>query len=211
MVSEPPTTSPAPTALLANPLSDAMLIERIRAVAVLHGAFTLRSGRTSRYYVDKYLFETQPDILASLGHRFAARIARLCASGGTDRGQVSGQVPGVDRVAGAELGGIPLVSAAAMASGLPMVLVRNQKKGYGTAKQLEGVIEPGDRVVVVEDIVTSGGQSVEAAKALTDAGAEVVAILAVIDRQEGAREAIEAAGFAMQALFTKADLGIAED
>ncbi len=174
-------------------MQDAQLIQRIADTAILRGNFTLRSGRTSRYYVDKYLFETQPDIVAELGRRFAQHVE-----------------PDTTRVAGAELGGIPLVTATSIACGLPMVLIRNQKKDYGTAKQLEGALEPGDRVVIVEDIATSGGQSIEAAQTLTQAGATVQKIVVVIDRQEGARENIEAAGFTFESLFTKADLGIDE-
>lgn len=171
------------------------LAGRICDAALLRGEFTLRSGRKSKYYLDKYLFETQPDILRALGELFANRIANL---------------KGVNRLAGAELGGIPLVVAASLAAGLPSVLIRNQKKDYGTARQLEGRLEPGDRVVIVEDVATTGGQVLEAAKVIRDAGAQVAAIIAVIDRQEGARENIEGAGFVFDALFTKKDLGIDE-
>jgi len=174
-------------------MTDDQLIQRIQETAILKGQFTLRSGRTSRYYVDKYLFETQPDILQALAERLAAHVP-----------------PDTQRLAAAELGGIPLVTATALVTGLPMVLIRNQKKDYGTAKRFEGKLEAGERVVVLEDIVTSGGQSVEAANALRDAGAEVVRIIAVVDRQEGGREAIEQAGYPMVSLLTKADLGIDE-
>ena len=174
-------------------MNDAQLIQRICDAALLRGEFTLRSGRKSKYYLDKYLFETQPDILRALGDRFAKRIDST-----------------ITRVAGAELGGIPLVTAASMASGLPSVLIRNQKKDYGTAKQLEGKLGPIDRVVIVEDIATTGGQVLEAAKVITATGATIVKIIAVIDRQEGARENIEKDGFAFESLFTKTDLGITE-
>ena len=117
---------------------------------------------------------------------------------------------GIDRLAGPELGGVPLVTAASMATNLPCVFVRNARKEYGTAKQIEGVLELGDRVVIIEDIATSGGQSIEAANALKAAGASVEAIIVVIDRQEGARENIEQAGYRFDALFTKSDLGIDE-
>ncbi len=169
------------------------LIERINEVAILRGDFTLRSGRKSKYYVDKYLFETQPDILEALGLLFADHVQ-----------------DGVDRLAGAELGGIPLVTATGIATGLPLVFIRNQKKDYGTAKQLEGKLEEGDRIVIVEDIATTGGQVIEAAKVLEEQGAKVVKIVAVVDRQEGARENIEGAGYIFGALFTKTDLGIDE-
>ena len=169
------------------------LIQRICDAALLRGEFTLRSGRTSRYYLDKYLFETQPDILAELGKRFAARVD-----------------DSIDRLAGAELGGIPLVASASMATGLPCVLVRNQKKDYGTAKLLEGTLNQGDRIIVVEDIVTTGGQVIEACKVLQDQGATVVKVIAVIDRQEGAAENFAKAGLTFESLLTKTDLGIDE-
>ncbi|MHC4908725.1 MAG: orotate phosphoribosyltransferase [Planctomycetota bacterium] len=163
----------------------------IADASLLRGEFTLRSGRKSSYYLDKYRFSTKPDILRALGTMFAERIPE-----------------GVNRLAGAELGGIPLVSAASLASGIPCVFIRNQKKDYGTAKQLEGDLEAGDKVVILEDVATTGGQVLEAAGVITATGAEVVGIIATIDRQEGARENIEGAGFAFDALFTVADLGV---
>ena len=170
------------------------LARQIADVALLRGEFTLRSGRTSRYYLDKYRFTTRPDILRELGRLFAERI-------GTH----------VTRLAGAELGGIPLVTAASLASGLPTVFVRSKAKEYGTAQQIEGALEPDDVVVLVEDVATTGGQVLEAAKALTAAGASIDRIIAVIDREEGARENIEHEGFAFDALFTKSDLGIEDE
>ncbi|MDY7110326.1 MAG: phosphoribosyltransferase family protein, partial [Planctomycetota bacterium] len=114
----------------------------------------------------------------------------------------------VTKLAGAELGGIPLVSAASMASGVPSVFIRNKKKDYGTQRQLEGTLEAEDRVVIIEDVATTGGQVLEAARVITDAGARIVQIICTIDREEGARERVESAGYAFQALFTVADLGL---
>jgi orotate phosphoribosyltransferase len=114
------------------------------------------------------------------------------------------------RLAGAELGGIPLVTAASLHTGLPCLFVRNQKKDYGTAKQLEGVIKPGDTVVLVEDVATTGGQALEAVKSIRDAGGDVLGVIATIDRLEGARENVEAQGLLFDALFTKRDLGVDE-
>jgi len=179
------------TALHDRTLTHSELAARIAEVALLRGEFTLRSGRKSNFYLDKYLFSTQPDILAELGKMFASRIPA-----------------GTTKLAGAELGGIPLVTAASLASGLPSVFIRNQKKDYGTAKQLEGVIGPEDRVVIVEDVATTGGQVLEAAKVIAATGAKITKIIATIDRLEGARENIEAAGFAFEALFTTRDLGV---
>jgi orotate phosphoribosyltransferase len=95
-----------------------------------------------------------------------------------------------------------------MATGKPFVIVRNQKKEYGSAKLVEGVLNPGERLVIVEDVLTTGGQVLEAAKNLQQAGAVIDRIIGVLDRMEGARQNIESAGFVMEALFTSADLGI---
>ena len=168
------------------------LAKRIADVSLLRGEFTLRSGRKSNYYLDKYRFETQPDVLAALGKLFAEYVTEK-----------------TDRIAGAELGAVPLAAAAGMASGKPIVFIRNQKKDYGTAKQVEGVLNPGEAVLIVEDVLTTGGQVLEAAKTLQDLGAKVEKIVAVIDRLEGARENIEKAGFTFESLFTTKDLGIA--
>ena len=113
-------------------------------------------------------------------------------------------------LAGAELGGIPLVITAALASGLPCIFIRNQKKKYGTSRQLEGKLSGDDNVVIVEDIATTGGQVLEAAAIIKESGATVEAIIAVIDRCEGARENIESAGYQFVSLFTTQDLGIVE-
>ena len=179
------------------------IARRIAETAVLHGNFTLRSGRTSNYYIDKYRFSTQPDILRALGELFTAALPAPTTL-----------------LAGAELGGIPLVSTASMASGIPCLFIRNAKKEYGTmkdssgtatARMHEGSIGSDDKVVILEDVATTGGQVIEAARTIEEQGAEVVAIIAVIDRQEGAREAVKAAGYAFDALFTVAELGVEAD
>ena len=167
------------------------LAGRIRASAYLEGEFTLRSGRKSRYYLDKYLFETQPDILRAIGEMFAGYVT-----------------PNTTLIAGAELGGVALAAATAMAAHKPFVIIRNAKKDYGTRKPYEGKLTSSDTLLLVEDIATTGGQVLEAAKLMVELGATVERIVAVIDRREGARENIEQAGFTFDALFTKADLGI---
>jgi orotate phosphoribosyltransferase len=192
MTPPPPSTPAAP--------SHASLARAIADIALLRGTFTLRSGRSSKYYLDKYLFSTRPEILRPLGVMFAERIRDLEAVYGSR----------IDRLAGAELGGIPLVTAASLQTGLPCIFVRNAKKDYGTAKQLEGVLARGDKTVIVEDVATTGGQALEAAAVLKAAGAEVLAIIATIDRQEGARENVEKAGVRFESLFTKRELGIDE-
>ncbi len=170
------------------------IARRIAETAVLHGNFTLRSGRTSSYYIDKYRFSTQPDILRALGELFRDAMP-----------------DSTTLLAGAELGGIPLVSTASMASDIPCLFIRNAKKDYGTAKMHEGSIGSEDKVVILEDVATTGGQVIEAARTIEEQGAEVIAIIAVIDRLEGAREAIEGAGYVFGSLFTVADLGVTAD
>jgi len=169
------------------------LIQRIRETAYLEGDFTLRSGKKSRYYLDKYLFETCPDILKTLGEEFAKHV--------TDD---------VTLIAGAELGGVALAASTAMATGKNWIIVRNSRKGYGTAKLVEGLLKAGDIVLLVEDIATTGGQVLEAAKVITDAGATVAKIVCVIDRRQGAEENISAAGYKFESILTKVDLGITD-
>lgn len=167
------------------------LIDRIKETSYLEGDFTLRSGKKSKYYLDKYLFETCPDILKALGAEFAKYV--------TDD---------VTLIAGAELGGVALAAATAMETGRNWIIVRNSKKGYGTSKMVEGVLKSGDVVLLVEDIATTGGQVCEAAKIITEAGAKVSKIVCVIDRKQGAQENVTEAGFEFDSILTKNDLGI---
>jgi len=174
-------------------MNKAELVKRIKETAYLEGDFTLRSGKKSKYYMDKYLFETCPDILRALGEEFA-RYA-------DDE---------VTLIAGAELGGVALAAATAMACDKNWIIVRNSKKGYGTSKMIEGVIKKGDVVLLVEDIATTGGQVLEAAKLIIEQGARVKKIVSVIDRKQGAEENITAGGFDFESIITKDDLGITD-
>lgn len=166
------------------------LAVRIREAALLEGDFVLSSGERSSFYVDKYLFSTEPGLLRDV----AAALAR--------------ELPeGVQRLAGVELGAVPLVVAVALHTGLPYVIVRKEVKGYGTARGVEGRLERGDRVALIEDVVTTGAQAVGAARGLREAGAEVAGIVAVLDRREGGgEERLE--GFPFRALLRMADLGV---
>jgi len=167
------------------------LIKRIKETAYLEGDFVLRSGKKSKYYLDKYLFETCPDILKALGKEFAGYI--------TDD---------VTLIAGAELGGVALAAATAMESGKNWIIVRQSRKEHGTGKLVEGILKPGDIVLLVEDIATTGGQVLEAAKVITEAGAKIKKIVCVIDRKQGAAENIARAGYKFESILTKNDLGI---
>jgi orotate phosphoribosyltransferase len=167
------------------------LIKRIKETAYLEGDFILRSGKRSKYYLDKYLFETCPDILKALGAEFAKYVTS-----------------DVTLIAGAELGGVALAAATAMQTNKNWIIVRNSKKGYGTGKLIEGVLKKGDVVLLVEDIATTGGQVLEAARVITEAGATVKKIVCVIDRKQGAGENITNAGYKFESILTKNDLGI---
>ena len=152
-------------------MTDEQLLAAIREHALLEGDFVLRSGRRSRYYLDKYRFETRPDVLAALGERIAHRAAEV--------------EPAAVRLAGPELGAVPLAASASLASDLPFIIVRGKAKDYGTANRIEGAFEPGECVCLVEDVVTSGGAALEAVEALREAGLTVRAAVCVVDREEG--------------------------
>ncbi|MFP8957936.1 orotate phosphoribosyltransferase [Natrialbaceae archaeon A-CW3] len=165
------------------------LIDALRAAdAVRFGEFELSHGGTSDYYVDKYLFETDPRCLELIAEAFADRLE------------------GDTKLGGVALGGVPLAAATSVAAGVPYVIARKQRKDYGTANLIEGALEDGEDVVVVEDIVTTGTSLVDAVEALRDAGATVERALIVVDRQEGGRENVEAAGVEMEALVTAEEL-----
>ncbi|MHC4789659.1 MAG: orotate phosphoribosyltransferase, partial [Planctomycetota bacterium] len=115
------------------------------------------------------------------------------------------------RLAGAELGGVPLVTAVALATGLPFVIVRKESKGYGTANRIEGRMQEGEHVVLLEDVATTAGAALKAVAALRQAGAGKVSVLLVLDRQEGAEEAFRQAGVPYRSLFTSESLGIEEE
>jgi orotate phosphoribosyltransferase len=165
------------------------LASRIREAALLEGDFVLSSGEHSSFYVDKYLFSTEPDLLRAVA---AALSEKLPA--------------GVERLAGVELGAVPLVVATALFSGLPYVIVRKFAKEYGTSRRIEGNLGRGERVALIEDVVTTGTQAVRAARSLVRAGAEVVTIVAVLDRRGSPRERLEE--FSFESLLRMEDLRV---
>jgi len=159
------------------------------AASYLKGDFVLRSGKRSNRYFDKFLFETDPALLRRLGRHLAQLVPAE-----------------TQRLAAPELGAVLLGGAVSMETGLPLVLVRKEPKGYGTSKQIEGRFEPGERVTVIEDVVTTGGDSLRSAQVLRDAGVKVIHLVVVLDRGEGGEENIRAAGIPYSPLFRIADL-----
>ncbi len=155
----------------------------------LKGDFVLRSGRRSNRYFDKFLFETDPVLLKRLGRHLAELVPKE-----------------TQRLAAPELGAVLLGGAVSMETGLPLLLVRKEAKGYGTAKQLEGRFETGDRVTVIEDVVTTGGDSLRSVQALRDAGLDVIQLVVVLDRGEGGEENIHEARISYSPLFRIQDL-----
>ncbi len=167
------------------------LIRRIRDEAYVEGDFTLRSGRKSSYIIDKYAFETNPALLNA--------IARF----------LSGLLPeDVDRLAGVELGGVPLAAALALHCQMPYVIVRKGAKKHGLDRLFEGAMNPGEHLALVEDVTTTGGAAIRAANTLKDAGAGEVTVLCVVDRLEGAAEAFATAGLDFRPLLNRKDLGV---
>jgi orotate phosphoribosyltransferase len=168
------------------------LARAIRECAYLEGDFVLRSGRRSNYYLDKYLFETRPELLGPLGDAIAEAVREV--------------EPEAALLAGPELGAVSLAASASLASGLPFVIVRKAAKDYGTSKRLEGAFEEGQLACLVEDVVTSAGAALDAVEALRDAGLEVRNAVCVIDREEGGVDALAREGVDLRALFRVADL-----
>ena len=164
----------------------------IREHAYLEGDFVLRSGRRSNYYLDKYRFETRPELLSALGEHIAAT--------------VSEHEPDAERLAGPELGAVALAAAASMSSGLPFLIVRKAAKEYGTANRLEGVFEPGDSVCLIEDVVTSGGAAVQAIEALREGGLTCRTAVCVVDREEGGVDALARVAVRLRTLFRASEL-----
>jgi orotate phosphoribosyltransferase len=173
-------------------VNDAELKTALREHAYLEGDFVLRSGRRSRYYLDKYRFETRPDLLAALGERISAAVRE--------------HEPGADLLAGPELGAVALAAAGSLASGLPFLIVRKEAKEYATGNRLEGVFEPGQCACLVEDVVTSGGAAVEAVKALREAGLVCRSAVCVVDREEGGVDALARIAVRLRPLFTASEV-----
>jgi orotate phosphoribosyltransferase len=164
------------------------LIDALRdADAVRFGEFELSHGGTSDYYVDKYLFETSPDCLELVAAAFAERVGDL-------------------KLGGVALGGVPLAAVTSVETGNPYVIARKQAKEYGTGNRIEGELQDGEEVLVLEDIATTGQSAIDAATALREAGATVKRVLVVVDREEGATENLAEHDLELESLVTASEL-----
>lgn len=159
------------------------------AACCLEGDFVLRSGQRSSVYFDKYLFEGDPTLLREVIDHAIPMIPS-----------------DTEVLAGLELGGIPIATALSLATGLPMALVRKEAKAYGTAKLAEGTDVDGKHLLIVEDVITTGGQVVLSATDLRDRGAMVDGALCIIDRSVGTNNPLKHAGITLHALFNLSDL-----
>ena len=174
---------------MASGVELADLGREIVKASYLKGEFILRSGKKSDRYFDKFLFETDPALL----HRLGRHLAELVPAD-------------TQLLAAPELGAVLLGGAVSMQMGLPLVLVRKEPKGYGTGKQIEGRFDAGQRVTVIEDVVTTGGDSLRTVEVLRGSRLEVIHLVVVLDRGEGGADNIAQAGIPYSPLFRIADL-----
>ena len=168
------------------------LAEALVEHAYLEGDFLLRSGKRSRYYLDKYRFETRPELLRPLGERIADA--------------VRAHAPDAMRLAAPELGAVALAAAASLEAELPFVIVRKAAKEYGTANRIEGPYDEGECVCLVEDVVTSGGALLDSLDALRSAGLVVHTAVCVVDREEGGADALARQAVRLRPIFRAGEL-----
>ena len=167
--------------------NDALIAALRDADAVQYGEFELSHGGTSDYYVDKYLFETDPHCLELIAEAFAEKVDE-------------------PKLAGVALGAVPLVAVTSVETDLPYVIARKKAKEYGTAKRIEGRLDEGEEVLMLEDIATTGNSAIDAVEALREAGAEVNRVLVVVDREEGASERLAEHDLQLDSLVTASEL-----
>ncbi len=165
------------------------LAKRIYDTAHITGEFLLRSGAKSNEYFDKYLFEADPKLLKDIAEALVPLVP-----------------PGIDALAGLEMGGIPIATMLSQLTGLPVLFVRKKAKEYGTCKIAEGGQVRGRKLLIVEDVVTSGGAILDAAKALRDEGAVLGQVVCVIDRESGGPANLAKVELVLKPLFTMSEL-----
>ena len=170
-------------------MNNQKLAKAIFEVSNLKGEFRLRSGQISNEYFDKYLFECQPAILKSI----AEAMSKMVPSG-------------TDVLAGLEIGGILDATMISHITGIPAAFVRKKQKAYGTCKLAEGENVQNKKILVIEDVVTSGGQIIESVKQLRNFGAIITTVLCVIDRESGGKKNLAQNGLNLFPLFSMGEL-----
>jgi orotate phosphoribosyltransferase len=167
------------------------LVKKVKKQAYLEGDFVTRAGKKTNYYIDKYLFETRPDLLEPISEELAS----LFPDPDT-----------YDRIAAPELGAVPLAAVVSIKLNKPFIIVKKETKEYGTKRPIEGTYKEGERMIILEDVLTTGGAVLRACKILKEANIKLVEVIGVINRQEGAEENINKEGLEMKALITSTDL-----
>lgn len=167
-----------------------ILINLLKANDVIKfGKFTLSSGRKSDYYVDMKKAITDPQILL--------QVAKIISNLIKD--------DEIDKIAGPALGAVPIATAVALQSGIPMLMVRKAQKDYGTSKLIEGDLKQGDNVIVVEDVTTTGKSLLKTVRAVKDNGGKIKRTFVIVDREEGAVEGLEKEGLQLEPIVSISD------
>ncbi len=172
-------------------MNSEILLREIKKAAYLEGDFTTRAGNKTTYYIDKYLFETRPEILEPLCSALAALFPP------SDH---------FDRIAAPELGAVSLAAVLSIKLNKPFIIIKKQSKGYGTQKYIEGYFQAHDRMVLIEDVITTGGTALKSYDILTEHHVKVTHVIGVLDREEGGMESLSQKGVLVRALFSKTDL-----
>jgi uridine monophosphate synthetase len=173
-----------------DPYISALADSLLEAGCIKFGEFTLKSGLKSPIYIDLRRIISQPELLAKVGAAYLPLLNGLK----------------FDRIAGLPYAAIPIATAISLQGGYPMIYPRKEVKGYGTKAEIEGEFRPGETVVVIDDLATTGGSKFEAIEKLTAAGLKVHDVVVLVDRQSGAKESLAAAGFRLHAVLTITEL-----
>lgn len=165
------------------------LAKQIKMSSFLTGQFKLRSGKISSFYWDKYRFESDPELLSEIIEHMAKILPKS-----------------FDKLAGMELGGIPLATVLSLRIGKPCLFVRKVAKDYGTCNLVEGGFKPGEIVAVIEDVITTAGQVVMSIEQMRNLGLIVNDVICVIDREQGGREKLTGIKCLLSSVFTMSEL-----
>lgn len=171
---------------IPNPQFPALADGLLSAGCIKFGEFTLKSGLKSPIYIDLRRIITYPKLLEQIGAAYLPILAALK----------------FDRIAGLPYAAIPIATAVSLQGGYPMIYPRKEVKAYGTKAEIEGDFNAGETIVVIDDLATTGGSKFEAIEKLTAVALKVKDIVVLVDRQSGAKESLEQAGYAMHAVLT---------